>query len=305
MATEAWDGPGFAYRLAAAKAGADQRAVRNCLREVSDSNYALRFSFGQVPRTDSITHQDCLRLLQTPTQGVEPRVSFVNATTGQAISGLAARGRMICALNFANGTVTGVGGGYKNGAEAQEEELCRQFPTLYTSLNQAKGRGCYPFGPSTCTDVRRPQKYADVLYTPGLVLARGDAEQGYGLLPRDRQIVISMVSAAAPNVNFAQEIVDEKLVSDAIRTIFLAPKVHSAKYKTPDVTTLVLGAWGCGAFGGNPVLMASLFANAIKVEKLGHFYSEIYFAIPAVGKPEGNAETFLRVFNEKGLKLHT
>ena len=41
---------------------------------------------------------------------------------------------------------------------------------------------------------------------------------------------------------------------------------------------LVLGAWGCGAFGNDPELVAGLFHHALTVEWAGAF-SEVVFAI--------------------------
>ena len=43
-------------------------------------------------------------------------------------------------------------------------------------------------------------------------------------------------------------------------------------------TELILGAWGCGAFGNNPQRTASDFRNALEGEFAGVF-SEVVFAI--------------------------
>jgi uncharacterized protein (TIGR02452 family) len=42
--------------------------------------------------------------------------------------------------------------------------------------------------------------------------------------------------------------------------------------------TLGLGAWGCGAFGNDPVRTASDFRTALKTDFAGHF-SDIVFAV--------------------------
>lgn len=50
-----------------------------------------------------------------------------------------------------------------------------------------------------------------------------------------------------------------------MKTIFNAP--HIAERGAID--TLILGAWGCGAFGGNPVQIANLFVKALLEDGLG------------------------------------
>merc|ERR1712194_446173 len=98
---------------------------------------------------------------------------------------------------------------------AQEEELCRQFPALATSLFRAKDHGrAYPFGPCTFKGGTDPQRYADVLFTPRLVARRAGQSEGYRLLdPEDVVDNIALVSAAAPNCKTGQ-VFDASLVTE-------------------------------------------------------------------------------------------
>ena len=58
---------------------------------------------------------------------------------------------------------------------------------------------------------------------------------------------------------------------------------------------LVLGAWGCGAFGNKPSDVAQCFREAIIDEGLGVFFDEICFAI--YGSENGeNITEFRKVF---------
>merc|ERR1712187_497051 len=199
------------------------------------------------------------------------------------------RGAVVCGLNFANGEKEG--GGYKHGATAQEEDLCRRIPTLYTSLYNAARDGCYPFGPATCTSPDRPAKYSDVLYTGHLTVARAGEEDGYQLLPKEEQRKVSLVAAAAPNIKFKDEINDTNLIYRTIRSIFIAPKMAE-----PEVNTLILGAWGCGAFGGDPRVISELFGKALFQENLGQLYREVHIAIPKTSPHDVNYGTFLDYF---------
>merc|ERR1712064_239529 len=85
---------------------------------------------------------------------------------------------------------------------------------------------------------------------------------------------IAIVSAAAPNVKQG-EVFDQRFIYDAMRTIVIAPKI-----KDPRIEVLVLGAWGCGAFGCDPKVMAQLFGTLLVKERCGDLYREVHFAIP-------------------------
>eukprot|EP00913_Durusdinium_trenchii_P017748 g16678.t1 len=142
----------------------------------------------------------------------------------------------------------------------QEEDLCRRIPNLYTSLLNAKRD-------------RMPEKYSDVLFTSDLVVARAAEEYNFEVLPPEQQVKTSLVTAAAPNINFAKEISDLKLMRNSVEAIFIAPRLVRK-----DINTLVLGAWGCGAFGGDPKEISELFSSVLA--ELGSLYQEVHFAIP-------------------------
>lgn len=59
---------------------------------------------------------------------------------------------------------------------------------------------------------------------------------------------------------------------------------------------LALGAWGCGAFGGDPVMASTTAKEAIKMDGAG--IDEIVFAIPGSGRQsKANLEAFRSTFS--------
>lgn len=300
-----WSAGDFKRRLYEAR----QRgrfAEKAVLAEVADHNEMLR-KLMHIPVTEMVTHIHCMHMLQIPTQDphVEPNVSISTMSAGEAIRFFGPRGRggaahrgAVCVLNFANGTYHHVGGGYRNGVMAQEEELCRQIPALAASLLQAKNDGFYPFGPSTCSHPSSPARYSDVLFTQGLELVRSSERDGYEVLPYEERVPVSVISAAAPNIRHG-EVNDGGLVYKTIQTIFVAPWLRQRGER---IRTLILGAWGTGPFGGDPVRMAHLFALALRHDNLGSFYREVHFAIPG-RDPNGAEAVFRDVLQESGLRV--
>ena len=53
--------------------------------------------------------------------------------------------------------------------------------------------------------------------------------------------------------------------------------LHAAKIN--GFEKLVLGAWGCGAFGNPPKLVAQLFDQQLRSAEFAGFFSEVIFAI--------------------------
>mmetsp|Transcript_32973 Transcript_32973/g.73353 ORF Transcript_32973/g.73353 Transcript_32973/m.73353 type:complete len:407 (-) Transcript_32973:83-1303(-) len=248
--------------------------LKRQLREVANENYQLRNQFGRVPKTVYVTRAQCKTYI-LPSTGPWSRISFKSWSTIDALLAYAADPNThVCGLNFANGKH--VGGGYKTGSIAQEEDLCRRMPTLYTSLYQASRDGQYPFGPTTCTVAAEPNRYMDVLYTPGLIIARSGLDDKFAFLPKAKQLKADLVSAAAPNLNFAKDLFEPELVRCAIESIIVAPKLQQ-----PQTSALVLGAWGCGAFGCDPSQIGDLFGKVLAHQGFGQLYKEVHFAIPA------------------------
>jgi len=295
-ALQPWDHETFASQVVNAKMAKDHSTLKKLLAQVAEHNYRCK-EFWTVPRTIPVSFEDCDKARIKPYGS--PKLSISTMTTADACEFFAKdKSKVVCALNFANGQTAG--GGYKNGATAQEEDLCRQFPTLYSTLYNATKEGLYPFGPCTCRAAANPEKYSDVLYTSDLSFARGGMEDGYPLLEQSQEVKVSMVAAAAPNIRFASEISDPDLIYNTVQSIFKAPRLIQ-----PEVDTLILGAWGCGAFGGDPKQIAELFVRALISDSFGDLYKDIHFAIPKLAPDDNNYDVFKQVFSEfgEGLKV--
>jgi uncharacterized protein (TIGR02452 family) len=177
-----------------------------------------------------------------------PTTSFEvsNETTLQAAARLAANGQWgrTGALNFAS--PKNPGGGFLSGARAQEESLARSSG-LYRSLLRC---------PAYYDDHRsqRNTLYSDrMIYSPRCPVFRSDDGT-----PLERPYLVDFLTSPAPNAGAIQlnephniPLIEGVLRERSARLPSLAIH-HSCE-------VLILGAWGCGVFRNDPVLVANIF----------------------------------------------
>ncbi|MFP1625636.1 TIGR02452 family protein [Streptomyces sp. 5K101] len=171
----------------------------------------------------------------------------------------------LAVLNFAS--ARNPGGGYLNGAQAQEEALCRAS-ALYTTLLRA---------PAYYEHHRadRSPFYSDrVIHSPGVPVFRDDRG---GLL--DTPYRVGFLTSPAPNAGVITRRTPEEahripaaLAARAERVLEVAAAHHYRR--------LVLGAWGCGVFRNDPAEVAGAFQALLGPggRFAGHF-DEVVFAV--------------------------
>jgi uncharacterized protein (TIGR02452 family) len=150
----------------------------------------------------------------------------------------------VAVLNFAS--ARNPGGGYLNGAQAQEEAVCRAS-ALYTCLLRA--RDFYDHHREN-----RDAFYTDrVIHSPGVPVFRDDRGR---LL--DEPYAAGFLTSPAPNAGVIRRSTPERageiagaLASRAERVLETAA-AHGYR-------RLVLGAWGCGVFQNDPAQVAAAF----------------------------------------------
>ncbi|WP_328477218.1 TIGR02452 family protein [Actinoplanes sp. NBC_00393] len=182
--------------------------------------------------------------------------------TGESTLAAARRlGDDAVALNFAS--ARNPGGGFRNGAQAQEESLARSS-ALYPCLRAAGDFYAYH-------RANRGLLYTDrVIYSPRVPVFRDDR----GALLTEAYPV-SFLTAAAPNRAMIVRDQPELLPSVAgalarrARRILRVAAAHGHR-------DLVLGAWGCGVFGNAPAEVAQVFADALRESP---WFERVVFAV--------------------------
>ena len=151
------------------------------------------------------------------------------------------------------------GGGVEHGAMAQEECLCRSS-NLYPCLFAPCAQAeYYQFHRN-----RSDHLFTDrVVYTPDVVVFKDDQPSDLKALFKSR-----------------------------IREICRVAMEHQ-------VTTVVLGAFGCGAFRNPPELVAQAFREVLQEELYKHSFSKVVFAIKSNGRPDDNYNVFAQVLGEE------
>ena len=187
-------------------------------------------------------------------------------------------------LNFANGIYPG--GGVRMGATAQEEDLCR-CSSLLLSLESSQASEYYQYNRSLQSCMGSDA----MIWTRDVVVVKNSQGQ---LL--DEPQLVSVLSCSAPYVSKGMDGLTrsqyELLMGDRISRILIC--AYHLGYRD-----LVLGAFGCGAFGNDPHLVARLFYQKLKrMDADGMRFDHIDFAVKVRTENDPNFIEFNAYFKE-------
>jgi uncharacterized protein (TIGR02452 family) len=188
----------------------------------------------------------------------------------------------VAVLNFAS--ARNPGGGFLNGAQAQEEALCRSS-ALYACL-----RGVPSFYEHH-REHRDPLYTHRVIHSPGVPVFREDDGR---LL--DAPYRVAFLTAAAPNAGVLRSRAPERaaevpraLAARAGRVLEVAA-LHGHR-------RLVLGAWGCGVFRNDPAEVAAAFRGHLTGGgRFAHRFEQVVFAVLDRTPGAGVRGAFARAF---------
>lgn len=218
--------------------------------------------------------------IQLPTvKGTYPtKISVVNQGTLEAAKDLYDLGHSPAVLNFAS--AKNPGGGFMAGAQAQEECLARATG-LYSCI---VGNPMYAYHRRNPSPLYSPF----VIFSP-LVPVIKDSQGTY----LEEPWKVGIITSPAPNAGVYRR--SPEFPGDPEETV---AKVYHRRVERVlaaashmGVTSLVLGAWGCGVFGCDPDMAAESFRDHLQGKFRGVF-SDVVFAILESGPIEILGETF-------------
>ncbi|WP_298544315.1 TIGR02452 family protein [uncultured Aquimarina sp.] len=202
----------------------------------------------------------------------------VEETTIKSIQRLTSSGfsNPMC-LNFAS--AKNPGGGFFNGAQAQEESIARSsglYPCQLAAIEFYETHR----GMKSCM-------YTDgMIYSPKVPVLRNDKGELF-----DTPIVSSIITAASVNAG-----VVKRFEADKVSKIEDVMRVRIDKLLALSITNnhnaLILGAWGCGVFQNDPKMIAGLFSELLKGKYRGVF-EKVVFAIYA------KSDKYLKAFQNE------
>ncbi|WP_030348229.1 TIGR02452 family protein [Streptomyces sp. NRRL S-1022] len=196
-----------------------------------------------------------------------PANTTVFEVTGESSLEAARRlaGAPVAVLNFAS--ARNPGGGYLNGAQAQEEALCRAS-ALHTCLLSARA-----FYDHHRAD--RDPFYSDrVIHSPAVPVFRDDRGR---LLAEPYRA--GFLTAAAPNAGVIRRTAPQRAAglpgALAVRAERVLETAAAHGYRR-----LVLGAWGCGVFRNDPALVARAFRTLLGPGgRFAHRFAHVVFGV--------------------------
>ena len=192
----------------------------------------------------------------------------------------------VLVLNLAN--PVNPGGGVRKGARAQEEDLCRKS-SLLLSLESVTASRYYQYNRSLGTFMGSDA----LMITPKVEIIKD--ENGELL---DDTVICSVITCAAPMVTYGIENLTEREYIEMFRHR-IDIMIRCAAYF--GYRRLVLGAWGCGAFGNNARIVSDMFASVLRQLDFNGYraddlFDSIDFAVLDHSADQYNFNEFYRNF---------
>lgn len=185
-------------------------------------------------------------------------------------------------LNFAS--ARNPGGGFTNGAKAQEEDLCRcsgLYPCLLTQPEYYQ--------------VNRMQEslfYTDhLIYAPQVPWFRVHSREVL-----DQFFLASVITAPAPNAGqiLLQGQGDWTGIENSLRQraalVLAIARKHGHRH-------LLLGAWGCGVFRNQPAMVARVFNDWLQHPQFAGCFDRVVFAVYDRSKEQATLKAFQEQFS--------
>ena len=267
-------------------AGKSIKAMRQVISR-GTIDYCQRKSFPILPTLQWYRFQDDAAALLSPSVSVildTPTVfEVLNSDCLDAELVAKTNGFSPCVLNMTSRAR--FGGGWQEGAGAQEESLFRRS-NFFAALLPDQQKEYYPLDDLTC------------FYTPDVTVFRASEAQGYAFLDKPRQVAFMGVSAIKDPVLDGEELSAAALVRtrNKIRALCTMAILHGHD-------CLILGAFGCGAYRNPPRSVAHAFRQVMQDEAMfKNRFKSVIFAIlddhnAHLGhNPEGNFKPFLEEF---------
>lgn len=257
--------------------------IFNDTEELCKTNKKIRESVKKAKAYQKlILESDNLPDQKKDLYGEKAKVVISKKRSFEAAAGY--KSQKVMVHNFAS--ATGPGGGVTRGATAQEECLCR-CSGLYFCLNtQAMWDGFY----KPHRNANDPINNGDIIYTPGITVFKSDTANPQ-LMPESDWYDVDIVTCAAPKLRQVK-IKDKELQEIHEKRLRRILEVSLANGRD----TVILGAFGCGAFQNNPEAVAAANRNVIK--DYLHAFKNIEFAVYCSPRDDQNYRIFNRVLKE-------
>ena len=228
---------------------------------------------------------------------VKTEIKVVNQDCLKAAKELYDDGHVPVVINFASFKVPG--GGVRKGSRAQEENICRRtnlFKSIFRFIDTLAAEFDLPL---QSKQYPLPINHG-AIYSPSISVFRGSDNEGYAFLDELFNIdVITIAALKDPPLDSKGHLNEwaKRITKEKIRTM-----LNLAIYWQND--SIVLGAFGCGAFANPPEDVAKLFKEVLEEPDYCDKFEKIVFAVLDDGNshrehnPRGNYIPFAETFNK-------
>lgn len=239
---------------------------------------SIQGSFLLTPEQGKIQLESYAKPFENPSVSLSlERIRIWNCSTVEAILKLAKEGKEVAVLNFAS--AKNPGGGFLNGAKAQEESLAASS-CLYKTLTAHE---TYYNQNRLCESMMYTNH---AIYSPNVVFFR---DERFALL---KEPVLASV-LTIPAVNMGQVLLKKEDEKQAKQVMKERMKLILAIFAQQECKHLILGAYGCGVFRNDPKQVAIWWKELLEM-----FFPEQFETIVFAILDRSTEQSCIRVFQD-------